>query len=703
MNKNISKKKYYSISFILVFLFLFISVFYSSRNLVCSSSNTFKTIEGPVSKNSEINVRNSHGIYNLNMSDKKFPREVSWTWTGKGQVWASVQYSDKNVIYYLIENSEVPQVDNITFIDFNGVPRIIVPKILKIPKGNVKLDFINAYNKYYGAKKVNVEKVSFQINGNSSANIKNFKVLKYDNETNDIEENGTELNEQEKKLHVEVQIPQGNNKDFYMLKNKVLPIEVSVRALLDKDTNGYLNIVVPQCMKIDSYDKDKLQLMDNHTLKLSINAVKGYYEEKIIIMASIKDSGLFQVKAVLGDETKKISKNIHSISLDEIKSKIYFSEEGVYPVENDKHETIMKKELKNNIRLKQNVSDLLHRFIGSEEEYDSPAGLAYGVIKNNSKFDIPLHVKFAVLDDKENEITYFRGEDLQKDEELKTVPETNMVINSKGNSEIKMPIFADIYSVKAGKYKGQMQISFFGSNCKIFTRQFDLYVNKESQLQGIIGITAVALSIFCMVLICVKNKKWIRNLKTSEVMFIALFSTVKFALVDITYFVMGDVLRGILGPLGPFMHIITGIFWDLINSLFLVTMIALVPKPGVIIISTIVRLILKGVAFGDFNPVSILLMLSYAAIAEGMLYLSGFINGKRKLNTNFKVFITLGVVFGIQNCYSTYTFYYIWMYLYRLFYPDWYINISAIFSVIYSILGSIGGVYLGKKLKKVID
>lgn len=701
MNDNIREKKYKKGCSILVYLFICIGVFYLNNNSVYAYQNTIKTIEGPKVNNNEIVVKKSKGVYEVNMPEKKFPSEVSWTWEGQGQVWACVKYSDKNVIYYLMGDSEVPKINNSTFIDSNGIPRVIVPKIFKVPEGKVNFNLINAYYKYYGTRAVNVENISFYVNTQSNINIKDFEFSGYKDKISQEEE--ISLNEEENKLHLGINIPQGNSKDCYMIKNKISPIEISLRTLVDKDTKGYLKLSFPNGTKINSFNNDKIQFLDNHTLKLPIDACKGYYEEKIIIMASVDKPGMLQIETALGDEVKKISKNIKIMELNEVKNKISVLEEGIYPLQDSDHETTLKKELKNNIKVKQNISDSIHRFIGTDEKYDNPAGLISGVFKNSSEFDIPVHVKFSVLDDKGKEITYFRGEHYEKEEEFKSVPETNMVVKANSTMDLKMPIFADVYSVKPGKYKGQMTVSFFGCDCDLVIKEFDLYVHKESQLQKIIGVAAIILSILCLILLYVKQKKWTKDLRTSEVMLIALFTTVKFSLVDVSYFVMGDVMRAILGPLGPFMHLLTGIFWDVINSLFVVALVLLVSKPGVIIISTIVRLILKGIAFGTFNPVAILLMLSYAVIAETLLYLAGFTSGKREFEINFKVFAIVALIFGIQNCYSTYTFYYIWMYLYRLFYPSWYININAIFSVIYSIVGSISGIYLGKRLKKVMD
>lgn len=190
-------------------------------------------------------------------------------------------------------------------------------------------------------------------------------------------------------------------------------------------------------------------------------------------------------------------------------------------------------------------------------------------------------------------------------------------------------------------------------------------------------------------------------MRTNELITISLFTAVKFSIVDVPWFVFGDVVRALFGPLGPFMHLFTGIFWDIINALFLVALIWLIPKPGVVIISSVIRIALSSIVFGSFNPISILLMLSYAALAEFFLYIFGF-TSDRKMGTA-QTFALIAFIFAIKHVYSTYTFYYIWMYMYRLFYPDWYINMNAVISAIYSALGAIVGVKLGEKLRRVIE
>jgi hypothetical protein len=389
-----------------------------------------------------------------------------------------------------------------------------------------------------------------------------------------------------------------------------------------------------------------------------------------------------------------------------LKSNLQMLDEGVYPMQHryESHKVVIRKELKNYLKVKEDIFSPIHRLFKVKESYDEPAGVIYGVLQNHTGFDLPLHVKFAVLDQGGREITFFRGEHIQREgPDAPPVPETVMSVGASATEDFKAPLFADVYSVKPGTYTGRLEISLFGAEARIIARQFALSVNKESQIKTAAFIAAVMLSLVSVLLLAFKHKKWIGRLRTSEIILIALFTAVKFSIVDVPWFIFGDVVRAFLGPLGPFMSIFTGIFWDILNSLCLMALIVLIPKSGVLIISSAVRVILGGLAFGSFNPISILLTLSYAALAELFLYVAGFTSGKREFKECLPVFGLIAGIFALKHLYSTYVSYYMAIYLYRLFYPDWYININALVSVVYSAMGAILGIYLGNKLRRVVE
>lgn len=694
--RKASKLKYYK-KLIQTFIIL-TGLFLCSQNVLAEDFN-FLTIEGEGFNNNEIVVKKSIGIYDYNISKDEFPRDLSWTWNGNGQAWLMVKYSDNNVIYYLMENSEVPRLENIKFIDSNGIPRIIKPVKLMVSEGNVNVDLIDSYNKYCGSKSVNVEQIQFYINTTDKIKINDFKIDGFQKVNDEISNKDLLLLEDE--IYIEVQIPQGNKKQFYLIKDMVTPIEVSVKSIVDKKSDGFIRINIPEGMEILSTTNDDIEFLDEKTLILQVKANSGYYEEKIVFIAKANMTGQFSIETEIGENKKELTNSIANYEKEAIISNILLIDEGVYPV-NNKNE--IQKELKNNINIKQNITDFIHRTFGDDEDETLPAGYITGVIKNTSSYDIPVNIKYSVLNIDGDENLYFRGEHFLIESAVPPpVPETSIVLDANSATEFKLPVYADVYSVEPGIYNSELLVSFFGSKTELIVENFELQVYKDVAIQNFVVALSMVLALISFIVLLFKQKKWLNILKSKELMLISLFTTVKFAVVDIPYSVFGKVIRGVLAPLGPFTHLFTGIFSDLFDSLLIVTLVMLIPKPGVIIISKFIRIILGGIAFGSFNPVTIILSLSYALILEIFLYISGYTSGKKKFDTKFNVFLAMSVIFSIQQLYSTYTYYYVYMYLYRLFYPLWYINISAIFSVFYAVIGAIAGIYLGKKLKKVVE
>lgn len=667
------------------------------------SGEGFKTVEGDLDWRDGISVGKGAAVFQMDVPEDRFPKKLRWFWRGCGQVWASVEYADRNVIYYIMEGSEAPQVDKTAFIDRNGIPRIIVPIMVEVPQGAVSVDLMEDHRRYCGQNEVGVKSIRFGVKAAGDTEIRDFKVEAYARKGSSAGESNPRM---EKNMHLRVQIPQGNQGKFYLVKGLELPVQVEVRALLDGKKEGSLTVTLPESVTVAAYDPDKVRPLDDHTLSLPLAMGPGYAEESFVISVVASGAGKVKLQARLGDETETVEGNMACPDLQGIRNGLELVDEGVYPVKHDlhHHKVTLRKELKNYIKVREDVFSTFHRLFGEEEEHDKPAGLICGVLENKTGFNLPLHIKFSVLDENGREVPYFRGEHIQREgPEALPVPETVVGVGPGAAQDFKLPLFADVYSVKPGIYKGRLKVSFFGTGTDIGVREFEVHVEKESQVQVITGLIAVLLSLISLLLLAFRHKKWIGRLKTSEIILIALFAAVKFSIVDIPWFILGDVTRAALGPLGPFMHIFTGIFWDIINAMFLVALIVLVPKPGVVIISAVVRIILHGVAFGTFNPVTILLMLSYALLADALLYLAGFTAGKRGFKESLATFSILGIIFAVKHVYSTYTFYYVWMYLYRLFYPDWYINVNAVVSAVYSALGAVLGVYLGNRLKRVIE
>lgn len=652
---------------ILIFIFITLSLSVKAYNV--------KLIEGNLNWTYKIGGIKGvgYGVYEIEGS----PKKVEWFWRGEGNFYVYVKYADGNELYYVMEGSKIPNVSRKVFIDENGVPRIIVPHVVKLKQGKIYLDLELEYTKHFGSKSVSVSKFIIYFNG--SGEFSNFKVIEYYKE-----KYYEKLNFVNKSVYIDAQIPKGNYGKPYLMKDRWIPIKITIRAILNETRETKLII------------KGDIEVKENNVTEIIISP--GYFEKEVILHVKPKfDAGKIYI------ELKDLeNRSYEFITLDEetIKNNIKIYDVGIYPIRKTGHkDIIIEKNIKNYIKIKEDFSSWFHRIFGHEESFDEPAGLVSCVLVNKLDVDIPLHVKFSVYSGGE-EVKFFRGEHIQREEMLghTPVPETLIILEKNSMKELRMPIYADVYSVKVGRYEGVLNVSLVFDNITIVSERFEFYVGKESQIKTIVCIIAIILSILSFSILIIKQKKWISDLKTHELMIISLFTAVKFSIVDIPWFIFGDLIRAIFGPLGPFIHLVTGIFWDIIHPLFLVALVWLIPKPGVVIISSVIRIILSGIVFGSFNPVIILMVLSYSALTEFMLYLCGFTRGKAD-----RCYLLLPLIFAIKHIYSTYTFYYIWMYMYRLFYPDWYINLNAISSAIYSALGAIVGIRLGKKLRRVVE
>lgn len=667
-----------------------------------SAGVNFETLEGNLRWEDGIAADQGHAVLQLPFPEDKVPKVLKWSWIGAGQVWAAVEYRDNNVIYYVMAGSNPPQVQRATCIDQNGVPRVMVPKMLELPQGNVAVDVLEDYRRYCGKKEAGVKSVRFGVTAAGRTEIRDFEVPEYSRIRTAA--GGAVPADLQKGTYLKVRIPQGNDGDFYLVRGLEFPVEVGIRSLSEGKAGGSLTVTLPETVNVTGYDAQKIKLVDGRTLVMPLQMGPGYAEDTLVFSAVASGPGKILVQARLNGETETLERNIACPDLEFIRNNLRLLDEGVYPFRLQSHKLTIKKELKNYIKIREDVVSSFHRLFGSEESFDEPAGIICGALENSTGFNLPLHIKFSAVDKNGMDIPYFRGEHIRREEGREApVPETVTGIAGGDTRDFKMPVYADIYSVKPGNYSGVLKVSLFGANADIITREFSFTVQKESQVKIISCALAVLLSLISVLLLAFNHKRWVRGLKTGEIILIALFAAVKFSIVDIPWFVFGDITRAVFGPLGPFMHIFTGIFWDIINAMFVVALVLLVPKPGVVIISSLVRIILQGVAFGTFNPITILLMLSYSALADILLYATGFTSGKRPFSESLKVFAMLAVIFAVQHIYSTYTFYYIWMYMYRLYYPDWYINVNALVSAVYSALGAVLGVYLGNKLKKVMD
>lgn len=198
-----------------------------------------------------------------------------------------------------------------------------------------------------------------------------------------------------------------------------------------------------------------------------------------------------------------------------------------------------------------------------------------------------------------------------------------------------------------------------------------------------------------------RRQRLLGQMKTRWLVTIALFGTASFAMVNVPATFLNDVFHIILGPFG---FLVTGLFHSVFLYMLIVSLLILLPSPGVVALMTMVRMLLSMLTFGHVSPVSILFYGVQAVSLEMMLYVGGITRDSSPtlVDIGWRKLVSIILICGLADGMSTYINLQALSFLYRLFYTDWYIMLCVIINgFLYTAVGAACGVYLGRELGKI--
>jgi len=160
---------------------------------------------------------------------------------------------------------------------------------------------------------------------------------------------------------------------------------------------------------------------------------------------------------------------------------------------------------------------------------------------------------------------------------------------------------------------------------------------------------------------------------------------------------------GLAALLGPFSPLVMGLADDAFRACLLGTLIALLPRPGIAAMATVVGFLMRGLTLGAFHPVDLLYVGSAVLWLEGWLWVSGCTRGEGWLRgTRWHQWFRLSVGLGLANLCATATGLAVSVVLYRLFLADWYVVlILALPGFLYVLVGTWLAVDFAGALKRV--
>ena len=242
-----------------------------------------------------------------------------------------------------------------------------------------------------------------------------------------------------------------------------------------------------------------------------------------------------------------------------------------------------------------------------------------------------------------------------------------------------------------GSYQREIEVKIWGSDTTVLRATRPLHITTPNRGALIVTVSAFASTIAGLILFCGYHQSIFSRFSTKQLILVALFGATIFVCVSIPSTLLANLIAALLGPAS---FLVTGLINEMLYYALLTALLMLIPKPGVIALVSIVRLLLGGVVLGLFSPTTLV----YTGVTI-LLLEAGF-----KITRNGQRLLLLAVVFGLCDAIAVYVDFQMSMTLYRLFFADWYIIARCMADgFIYTFVGVLLGRRLGWGLWRVAE
>lgn len=244
--------------------------------------------------------------------------------------------------------------------------------------------------------------------------------------------------------------------------------------------------------------------------------------------------------------------------------------------------------------------------------------------------------------------------------------------------------------VRTGRYDRDIEIKIWGSDKTVLRAKRPLLIetpNLHALMVTGAALCATGLGLFLLLRF---HRGFFNRFSTRQLILITLFGTTIFIAVSVPVTLLSNLTAALLGPIS---FLINGLINEILYYTLLTSLLMLIPKSGVITLVSAVRLLLGGVTFGLFTPITLLYTGTIVLLLE-----FGFLISQRGKNV-----LVLAIVFGICDALGVYTDFQLSMTLHRLFYANWYILTMIVVSgFAYTFIGVLLGRRLSRGLRRVV-
>lgn len=280
---------------------------------------------------------------------------------------------------------------------------------------------------------------------------------------------------------------------------------------------------------------------------------------------------------------------------------------------------------------------------------------------------------------------------------------------------IPLPIYFHPQFAIAGEYERDIAVKVWGSDATILREQRPLSLIVPNRHALFVSAIAIMASCIGLGVLLRFHQRFFARFTTKQLIVIALFGTTVFVAVTVPSTLFLNLIGALLGPASVLLSglINETLYYALLTALLIYINGApgrerrerdnQVPdeshyhepsaRGGVILLVSAVRLLLGGVTFGLFTPVTIIYIGTSVLLLE-----TGFLLVQRR------GLLTWALVLGICDAVAVYVDFQLSILFYRLFYADWYIVLRIVVEgFAYTFIGVLLGARLGRGLWRVAD
>jgi hypothetical protein len=302
-------------------------------------------------------------------------------------------------------------------------------------------------------------------------------------------------------------------------------------------------------------------------------------------------------------------------------------------------------------------------------------------------------------------------------------------MNPESEERVVLPFYVSEESVRPGIYTARIRAILFGTDIEAGRRELAVKVVGVRWLPALMTALALSTALAGMVFSYCQRKRYF-EMKSRELILIALFGTVMFAVVTIPGTLLLHAAHIILGPLS---FLVTGFFHEILFYILLVSLVVLIPRVGAVSLVVAVRFLLSSFVLGEFSPISLIYYSTTATCLEAAVYLlglsrpskmpishSGAIEGASvpsqaangavnalddratappRLFSRKKILVS-AVILGVTDVFLSFVFFNLSMFFYRLYYATWYLAAYLIIDgFLFTLIAVPFGFKLGGRLK----